>query len=399
VHVRRPSIEARKPREVAAVSIAAALFALVVVGALRAGSPIQLAAQVETGMLLVEVKCGAAGATGSGFLVGPRLMITATHVLEAASGCASVVTQQGSGAQARVPRWNYWFTSTRRDKSTTDLAVALLDRPITGYYFRIETRERSGGERVIALGYPYAEALSVTQGRVVDLYSRFGVPVMALRLLSDHGGSGGPILNLSGKVVGLTQRGSRAGQVVESLDITAFTGGRPITLCDALAREAGASTVCGARPVASTSSSNIYTGRTFSIRYPLGWRVVAAEVDKGTYVDTTITDPRRPSWLLRIDLGGNPTSSPSASAAPVIRALRRQPGYRELGLREVTFLGYDALRWEFLVREKGQLLHKVDIFFIDSRRRGWAVLFQSPASEWSASDPRFSAAVASLRIH
>jgi len=143
----------------------------------------------------------------------------------------------------------------------------------------------------------------------------------------------------------------------------------------------------------------VYRGRTFSLRYPLGWRIRNAETDKGTYIDTTIIDPRNPSWLLRIDLGGNPVSSARASAAPVIAALRRVPSYRELSLRDVRFLGYPAVRWEFTVREHGTLLHKVDIFFIDSMRQGWAILFQSPAADWSNSDPRFAATVASLRLH
>jgi hypothetical protein len=382
----------------AGVGLAVALAALSLAGAMPAASPIQLVAQVETGLVFVQARCAGGDYSGSGFLIGPRVMITARHVVEVgASRCSSVsVTQQGSGAQAAAVDWTTWYAQRPSDARTTDLAIALLDRPLRGYQFRLATSSPVVGQRVIALGYPYAEALSITQGTVADVYRRGAVPQFALHLLSSHGGSGGPVIDLSGRVLGLVQRGG--GQYVESLDLAAFSENRPSRFC-AGAIKGASSTVCGtARPGASARSSNVYRGRTFSIRYPLGWRIRNAETDKGTYIDTTIIDPRNPSWLLRIDLGGNPVSSARASAAPVIAALRRVPSYRELSLRDVLFLGYPAVRWEFTVRERGTLLHKVDIFFIDSKRRGWAVLFQSPAADWSNSDPRFAAAVASLRL-
>jgi Trypsin-like peptidase domain len=381
------------------VALAVALAALSLAAAAPAASPIQVVARVEPGLLFVESRCAGGSYTGSGFLIGPRVMITARHVVEEDNRrCSSVVVrQQASGEQAAAVNWSTWYAQRRSDGRTTDLATVLLDRPLPGYNFRLTTRRPVVGQRVIALGYPFAEGLSITQGTVADLYRRGAVPGFRLHLLSDHGGSGGPIVDLSGRVLGLVQRAG--GESVYSLDLAAFTGNRPTRLCAGVIKGAS-STVCGtARPGLSGRSSNVYRGRTFSIRYPLGWRIRDAETDKGTYVDTTIIDPRNPSWLLRIDFGGNPVSSPRASAAPVIAALRRDPSYRELSLRDVRFLDYPAVRWEFTVREKGTLLHKVDIFFIDSKRRDWAVLFQSPAADWSNSDPRFAAAVASLRLN
>jgi hypothetical protein len=381
------------------VGVAVAWAVLSLAGAVRAASPIQLVAKVETGLVFVQSRCAGGAYSGSGFLIGPRVMITARHVVAVGtSPCSRVlVTQQGSGVQAAAIDWTTWYAQKSSDERTTDLATVLLDRPLRGYNFRLATRTPAVGQHVIALGYPYAEALSITQGTVADLYRRGAVPEVVLHLLTSHGGSGGPIIDLSGRVLGLVQRGG--GQYIESLDLATFSGHRPSTLCAGPIKRAN-STVCGTAPSGSSArSSNVYRGRTFSLRYPLGWRIRNAETDKGTYIDTTIIDPRNPSWLLRIDLGGNPVSSARASAAPVIAALRRTPSYRELSLRDVRFLGYPAVRWEFTVREHGVLLHKVDIFFIDSIRQGWAILFQSPAAEWSNSDPHFAATVASLRLH
>lgn len=361
--------------------------------------PIALAASVETGMLFVETDCPGASYSGSGFLIGPRVMVTARHVLEPQRGCSATVTQQGSGAQARVVRWSDWYSASTSDESTTDLSVALLSTPLYGYDFRISATPLTVDDRIEALGYPYAEALSVTQGTVVDTYTRGAVPEIEMRLLSDHGGSGGPIINLSGEVVGLIQRGSRTARIIESLDLSRFVGGDPSHLCRGVAVGA-TSTVCGAAPVATSgASSDLFTGRSLSVRYPRGWRVLSAEVNKGTYIDTTISDPNEPSWLLRVDESpGHNSPTPEYAAAPVLKMLRGEPGYRELDLSDVFFLHRAALRWEFVVEQGGVLLHKVDIFFTDAYGNDWGVLFQAPASEWAQADPRFHASVASLRV-
>jgi hypothetical protein len=367
----------------------------------RAVDPIALAAQVETGMLFVETDCPGASYSGSAFLIGPRLMVTARHVLQPQRGCSSTVTQQGSGAQAHVVRWSDWYSRSATDEPTTDLAVALLGTPLYGYDFKISSTPLAVGDRIESLGYPYAEALSVTQGTVVGTYLSGGVPETQMRLLSDHGGSGGPIINRSGEVVGLIQRGSRTARLIESIDLGRFVGGSPSNLCKGVATETS-STVCGGStgPANVTgASSGLFTGRSLSVRYPRGWRVLSAEVNKGSYIDTTISDPSEPSWLLRIDESpGHNSPTPEYAAAPVLKMLRSAPGYRQLDLSDVLFLHRPALRWEFVVEQGGVLLHKVDIFFTDANGNDWGVLFQAPASEWANADPRFHASVASLRV-
>jgi hypothetical protein len=46
--------------------------------------------------------------------------------------------------------------------------------------------------------------------------------------------------------------------------------------------------------------------------------------------------------------------------------------------------------WEFLVIERGVLLHKVDLFFIDPTTGSeWAILTQAPADQWTQDSSAF----------
>jgi Trypsin-like peptidase domain len=379
----------------AAVPVATAGIA---VPAATSGSPFALAARVETGLLFVVTDCPGGSYSGSGFLLGPQVMATARHVLQPEPGCSTTVTQQGSGEQAVVSNWDQWYSVRRSDAPITDFATARLSRPLYGYNFSLASREPGLSQRVIALGYPYAENLSVTQGSVAQVTTERGVPTLALHLLSDHGGSGGPILGLNGRVLGLTQRGSRAGEILLSLDLAAFTGGRPSMLCTGVTKGCP-STVCGtAWAGPSGSSSSTYYGRSFSIRYPGGWRITTAEHNYGSYTDTSIVDPANPAWLLRIDEGRHRSPTPERAAQPVIKTLESERGYKQISRKRVLFDRSPALRWEFVVPEKGVLLHKVDIFVTADGHHDWAILFQAPATEWRYAGHRFSASVASLQV-
>jgi hypothetical protein len=53
-------------------------------------------------------------------------------------------------------------------------------------------------------------------------------------------------------------------------------------------------------------------------------------------------------------------------------------------------LATDALRWEFLVAERGVLLRKVDTFFVDNSGRGIAMLVQAPAAGYQYWAPVFA---------
>ena len=75
----------------------------------------------------------------------------------------------------------------------------------------------------------------------------------------------------------------------------------------------------------------------------------------------------------------------------MIDALQGQPGYQQLDLSPTTLDGYPALHWEFLVREDGVLLHKEDVFFIDTDNdTGVGILTSAPADQYSELADAFS---------
>jgi hypothetical protein len=129
---------------------------------------------------------------------------------------------------------------------TTDFAVAKLDAPLTGYYFRFAAKAPSRGQKVIGLGYSLGEALGLNQGHDVLNTTQAGVPILVMSLLGAEGSSGGPILNANGLVVGLIQRGrsTSGSSFIVSLNVPLFVGGSPSALCRGVAAKS-ISTVCG----------------------------------------------------------------------------------------------------------------------------------------------------------
>jgi hypothetical protein len=142
----------------------------------------------------------------------------------------------------------------------------------------------------------------------------------------------------------------------------------------------------------------LYQGSHFDIDYPNSWRFETAEVLKnGSYYDTTIRNLDDSSIALRVDVTPQAESvDPEVLAEPVVSAMSRMPGYRQLGYYRTTYQGYDALRWEFLDTETGLSMHKVDILFADNAGEGVAVLTEAPAEEYSNFRETFDAIQASL---
>jgi hypothetical protein len=132
------------------------------------------------------------------------------------------------------------------------------------------------------------------------------------------------------------------------------------------------------------AAANVFEGEYFSVAYPESWELETAEVSKGSYLDTTIRDVLDSDRMLRIDVSPATFSDPATAAAEVEAYLRDQPGYRRLRYGHTSFLGYDAFRWDFLVREDGVLLRKSDIFFTTDAGDGVAVLIQTPAADYRA---------------
>ena len=94
--------------------------------------------------------------------------------------------------------------------------------------------------------------------------------------------------------------------------------------------------------------------------------------------------------MIRIDISPSASSQdPEVLAAPVEHGLEAQSGYRLIGWARTTFARYDALRWEFAVREEGMPLRKVDTFFAADDGSGVAFLVQAPAVGYQFWTPVF----------
>jgi hypothetical protein len=143
-----------------------------------------------------------------------------------------------------------------------------------------------------------------------------------------------------------------------------------------------------------------FNGQAFSVQYPDGWVVQGAEAAKPWGTDTTIVSPTNAHELLRVDVTPNTTDpTPAAAAQPVIAALSKEPGYKQIDLTPGTFQGYQAEHWEFEVRESGVLLHKEDEFFLDASGNSVAVLTQAPAKDYASLTSTFAALRQSLTMN
>jgi hypothetical protein len=197
-------------------------------------------------MVQVKSRCSSIGVNaGSGFLLGPRVVMTARHVLvdpSKGTPCVATVVQDGTRKVANVKRW--MAIRIASSKAPTDIAIAILDEPLDGYNFTLSPTSPKPGQLVLALGYALGQPLSLNQGHVSILPTTNKVRLLVLDLLETHGASGGPIVNSNGEVVGVNQAVVKSGQV-QSVDLAHMAHGDPTQFCFGVAT-GQASTICSA---------------------------------------------------------------------------------------------------------------------------------------------------------
>jgi S1-C subfamily serine protease len=133
-------------------------------------------------------------ATGSGWALTRTLLVTNRHVL---AGADSLELNTWDGHDLRV--------DAAEVSRLGDLGIVRVSGKLP------EVGKLGGavasGDRVTAVGYPLGGELRLTTGVVVDLVdgSRFGIPGRVIRLTApvQPGNSGGPLLDRSGKIVGV----------------------------------------------------------------------------------------------------------------------------------------------------------------------------------------------------
>ncbi len=146
------------------------------------------------------------------------------------------------------------------------------------------------------------------------------------------------------------------------------------------------------RPAAATADWVPYTDPQtgFTISYPRDWNVRTSG---------TLTDFRDPSTgaYLRVDHVEPPKPSPEGAwyeYEPVFAA--DNPGYQRIRIEPTTYKGYRAAIWEFTYASGGAELRAVDLGFI-TPRYGFALNFQTRASDWERLQPVFEAFKESFR--
>jgi hypothetical protein len=344
-----------------------------------------LVAKVRSGVIRIETTTCGGLETGTGILIGQRLVATVEHVVDGASSIA--LAQNGT----IVGHGTVIGSDPARD-----VALVRSDMPIAGYRFRFAGRAPQLGESVAALGFPLGLPLTVTRGsvsgsdRTIPIGGIDRTQLVQTDAAVNPGNSGGPLMTDSGRVVGLVDLGTNRANGV-AFAVSADVAGPLIqswTTAPQPIPNQNCSSATAPPPSTTTAPTSLtYTGQDFSIEYPSNWQVSHLP-ESGGNVDSTFAPAAGGGDLMRVD--ENPTVgaiSLQAAAAPVIAALEKDPSYVNLGVTSDTFDGYPALRWEFQDTENGVQMHKVDEFLIDSAGHGWGILIEAPESVWGQDGP------------
>jgi len=166
-----------------------------------AGSFAAVFSDVSEGVMRVETTACDAGGHGTGFLIGPNLVVTAGHVV--AGGVSIVVSGAGDVSTGQV------IGIASQD---TDVALVQTDHEFAGHIFEFVDELPPAGTEVAVIGYPVDESLSIADGTISGLdriihVRDWGRVTGAIQTDSaiNPGNSGGPVVDLQGRVVGLAE--------------------------------------------------------------------------------------------------------------------------------------------------------------------------------------------------
>jgi hypothetical protein len=271
-------------------------------------------AEISSGVTLIHTYgCGGRlTGSGSGFLIGDRIVVTARHVMQAPGERAACRTRvRAAGQWIGVQAWNWWRDRGDRGGRTVDLAILKLRRRVPdAHLFTIRATPVRIGTNLAALGHPLGNQLSVTQGRLVARRRVSGVPIMFVKLLGAEGASGSAFVDNAGNAVGLLQLGfggkdvlgQRTSGLTAGLDLSSWWGSGRRDLCRAYPD--GGIPMCGPKtpppataPPDSTPSSST-PPPTSPGRSPSPDTFVDPPGDSGTAPDVTaIVVSRDGGWV------------------------------------------------------------------------------------------------------
>jgi|BarGraNGADG00212_1021973.scaffolds.fasta_scaffold19931_2 serine protease Do len=153
--------------------------------------------QDSGGVVRIEtVSCDGDG-VGSGFLLSPTLVATVKHVVDQATVISLVVDGQRT------------VGTVIGSDAGQDLALVRASRPLAGYQFALGASLPAVGSRVAAVGFPEGQPITLTQGGISGLHRTITIAgadrseLIQTDTPVNPGNSGGPLLDMSGAVVGL----------------------------------------------------------------------------------------------------------------------------------------------------------------------------------------------------
>lgn len=157
----------------------------------------EVIAQTQSGVGQFSVTRCESSFTGTGFLVGPDLVVTAAHMVRDASAISISFGRTTVNA------------ATLGTNELADLALVRTETPVQGHQFQFRTTEPPIGTDVAALGFPLGRPFTLTRGTVSALNAeqRIGSRVLSNLIQTDaainHGNSGGPLITQDGQVSGV----------------------------------------------------------------------------------------------------------------------------------------------------------------------------------------------------
>jgi putative serine protease PepD len=162
----------------------------------------QIYARSSAAVVEIAVSAGPQQSQGSGFVYDDEgHVITNQHVVDAATS-AKVTFSDGTTRDATV---------VGTDPST-DLAVLQVDAPASALepLALADSADVKVGEEVVAIGSPFGLEQTVTAGIVSALHRQITAPndfsiddAIQTDAAINHGNSGGPLLDLDGRVIGV----------------------------------------------------------------------------------------------------------------------------------------------------------------------------------------------------
>lgn len=154
------------------------------------------------GIVRIQNTTCSGSATGSGALIAPNLVITAAHVVEGHSNLKVVSTDQVVSGEVV----GYAIED--------DVALVRTSSPMAGHVLQVADQNAPVGTELAALGYPRSGPLSLAGPGVVSAYGltvtyNLGdelvevADLMRMTVPTNPGNSGGPLVDVSGRIVGL----------------------------------------------------------------------------------------------------------------------------------------------------------------------------------------------------